>query len=186
MSDDYSHHDEPPTVLTHYSLGDGQTAICFISSLDFPHFPRNRVYAAGLVHRVWTVAPISYHCTLAKIICISASVEIIADSSFADCDTLSNVSFEFGSNLQRIEAHAFSRCSFLQSIQIPASVEFLGLRCFCIAGHFPVCPSNPGSRFVESWRVHFANVYRFNSFAFHHQSELYAFLVFRIALNSWR
>lgn len=66
---------------------------------------------------------------------IPASVETIEDSAFKGCSKLATVTFEKGSRLKRIEGTyysngdnlhsygAFSDCSALTSIEIPASVE---------------------------------------------------------------
>jgi hypothetical protein len=70
------------------------------------------------------------NCSL-RSICIAASVEFIARSSFIALDPahsrlisdLSIVTFEAGSKLREIEAGAFSGCPMLKRMCIPASVE---------------------------------------------------------------
>jgi hypothetical protein len=46
------------------------------------------------------------------------------------CKSLSRVTFASGSCLKRIEERAFSECTRLQEIEIPASVEVLCEECF--------------------------------------------------------
>jgi hypothetical protein len=70
------------------------------------------------------------YCSL-RSICIAASVESIARGCFIALDPahsrlssdLSTVTFEVGSKLREIEAGAFSGCSMLMQLCIPASVE---------------------------------------------------------------
>ena len=50
--------------------------------------------------------------------------------SLQQCKSLSRITFANGSCLKRIEERAFSGCKSLQEIEIPASVEVLGERCF--------------------------------------------------------
>jgi hypothetical protein len=62
-------------------------------------------------------------------ICIPSSVESIGKYCFDGCGFLCEVTFEFGSKLQRIEKEAF-RETHLKTIRIPASVELIGESCF--------------------------------------------------------
>jgi hypothetical protein len=62
-------------------------------------------------------------------IVIPQTVEFLGDSCFFYCKSLSEVIFESGSNLKRIEKSAFCR-SGLKSVRIPAKVEFIGEWCF--------------------------------------------------------
>jgi hypothetical protein len=55
---------------------------------------------------------------------ISSLVEVIYESSFSLCDSLTSISFESASKLSRIERKAFSG-SGLESIHLPASVEVI-------------------------------------------------------------
>jgi hypothetical protein len=63
-------------------------------------------------------------------ICIPSSVERLGNYCFGDCESLSTVTFESGSQLLCIGEHAFCSCSSLLSISIPSSVEKLGAKCF--------------------------------------------------------
>jgi hypothetical protein len=61
---------------------------------------------------------------------LGREIESLGHGCFSLCSWLSSLSFESGSKLRRIEARAFSDCSELQSICIPASVEILCVCCF--------------------------------------------------------
>jgi hypothetical protein len=56
---------------------------------------------------------------------ILREIRVLCDSCFADCDTLSRVEFESGSDIRRIEWCAFGGCSSLHTIRIPSSIESL-------------------------------------------------------------
>jgi hypothetical protein len=47
-----------------------------------------------------------------------------------ECHQLSEISFTLDSKLVRIEKRAFFNCTSLQSIVLPASVEYVGEECF--------------------------------------------------------
>ena len=65
---------------------------------------------------------------------IPASVETIEKKAFMHCSSLATVTFEKGSQLKTIAGDsydgAFSDCSSLTSIEIPASVETIGKEAF--------------------------------------------------------
>jgi hypothetical protein len=61
---------------------------------------------------------------------INRFIEKLCPTCFSNFVTLEIVEFESDSHLRRIEAGAFSNCSSLQSITIPASVELLCEFCF--------------------------------------------------------
>jgi hypothetical protein len=61
---------------------------------------------------------------------LSCEIETLGVGCFSRCYRLSSLVFEGGSKLKRIEALAFSHCSELKSVCIPASVEILCRRCF--------------------------------------------------------
>ena len=77
-------------------------------------------------------------CTALTSIEIPASVETIGDSAFMGCSKLATVTFEKGSQLKTIGGRygsgsyygAFSDCSSLTSIEIPASVETIEATAF--------------------------------------------------------
>jgi hypothetical protein len=60
---------------------------------------------------------------------IPASVEVICESCFAECFSLTFVIFENVSKLSRIEKEAFYGTG-LVTIEIPESVQVIGERCF--------------------------------------------------------
>ncbi|MCQ2580457.1 MAG: leucine-rich repeat domain-containing protein [Treponemataceae bacterium] len=61
---------------------------------------------------------------------IPASVEIIDDSSFYDCSSLTTVTFSGNSNLRTIAEDAFNGCSNLAQITIPSGVTTIGDNAF--------------------------------------------------------
>ena len=74
-------------------------------------------------------------CTSLTTIEIPASVETIKYSAFNGCTSLQTVTFEKGSKLKTFEGYyqgygAFSDCTSLTSIEIPASVETIGCGAF--------------------------------------------------------
>ena len=75
------------------------------------------------------------YCTALTSIEIPASVETIGASAFSDCSSLATVTFENGSQLKTIgggsySSGAFSDCTALTSIEIPASVETIEAAAF--------------------------------------------------------
>jgi hypothetical protein len=66
------------------------------------------------------------HC---QSVIIPSSIEILCKFCFSECKSLSSITFESGSHLQRIEESTFS-LSGLTSIVIPSSVEILCNSCF--------------------------------------------------------
>ena len=64
-----------------------------------------------------------------KEIQIPASVRIIGESAFDECDNLKTVIFAEGPQLRKIEENAF-RKSGLTEVQIPASVRIIGKSAF--------------------------------------------------------
>ena len=74
-------------------------------------------------------------CTALTSIEIPASVETIEAAAFKGCSSLATVTFENGSQLKTIgggsySSGAFSDCTALTSIDIPASVEIIGAAAF--------------------------------------------------------
>jgi hypothetical protein len=84
-------------------------------------------------------------------IIIPASVEVLGECCFAECGSLSLVTFESESRLSRIEELAFFGTGLVEVI-IPASVEVLGERCFSGCGSLSSIRFESGSRLRESGR----------------------------------
>jgi hypothetical protein len=60
---------------------------------------------------------------------ISSSISQLTKDSFSNCESLTSITFESNSKLERIEESAFTM-SRLTTIQVPASVEVLCKFCF--------------------------------------------------------
>jgi hypothetical protein len=88
---------------------------------------------------------------------LSSEIETLGTGCFSECSDLSSLVFERGSKLKRIEAQAFSDCSGLKSICIPASVEILCRRCFaqCHALSFVTFAPESKLNEIEEWVFYF-------------------------------
>jgi hypothetical protein len=62
-------------------------------------------------------------------VCIPNYVYVIGEFCFSGCNSVSSISFECDSILERIECHAFS-WTRLTSVQLPATVEFIAVNAF--------------------------------------------------------
>jgi hypothetical protein len=80
---------------------------------------------------------------------IGRECEILGGSCFSYQARLLTVAFEVGSRLARIENNAFSACSALKYICIPAGVEFLGSMCFSRCTSLVQLTFESGSRLAE-------------------------------------
>jgi hypothetical protein len=63
-------------------------------------------------------------------IVIPTTMTVLEKDSFPNAESIKTVKFAAGSQVRRLEAGTFGLCTSLQSIVIPASVEFLGKNCF--------------------------------------------------------
>ena len=105
----------------------GNTAFKFCSSLATVTFEKGS--------RLKTIGNNAYYrCTSLTSIEIPASVETIEKKAFMHCSSLATVTFEKGSQLKTIAGDsydgAFSDCTALTSIEIPASVETIEATAF--------------------------------------------------------
>ena len=105
----------------------GNTAFAFCSSLATVTFEKGS--------RLKTIGNNAYYrCTSLTSIEIPASVETIEKKAFMHCSSLATVTFEKGSQLKTIAGDsydgAFSDCTALTSIEIPASVETIEATAF--------------------------------------------------------
>jgi hypothetical protein len=69
---------------------------------------------------------LQYQTQLLSVENIPTTITSIGGNAFADCNVLSNVTFNSGSNLATIEDYAFFGCSTIASITIPATVTSIG------------------------------------------------------------
>ena len=80
---------------------------------------------------------------------IPASVETIEKKAFMHCSSLATVTFEKGSQLKTIAGDsydgAFSDCTALTSIEIPASVETIEATAFCYCSKLTTITFEKGS-----------------------------------------
>jgi hypothetical protein len=65
-----------------------------------------------------------------KTLVIPASITVLRQGSFQDATGVQHVKFEAGSALSRLETGTFGLCRSLQTVDIAASVEFIGTKCF--------------------------------------------------------
>jgi hypothetical protein len=72
---------------------------------------------------------------IAATVIVPRKIQVLCDSCFLGCETLSRLTFEAGSQLRRIERLAFGGCSSLHTIRIPASIESLEREWF-LDSHF--------------------------------------------------
>ena len=105
----------------------GNTAFYYCSSLATVTFEKGS--------RLKTIGNNAYYrCTSLTSIEIPASVETIEKKAFMHCSSLATVTFEKGSQLKTIAGDsydgAFSDCTALTSIEIPASVETIEATAF--------------------------------------------------------
>ena len=91
-----------------------------------------------------------YRCTSLTSIEIPASVETIEKKAFMHCSSLATVTFEKGSQLKTIAGDsydgAFSDCTSLTSIEIPASVETIEATAFKRCSKFATVTFEKGSQ----------------------------------------
>ena len=91
-----------------------------------------------------------YRCTSLTSIEIPASVETIEKKAFMHCSSLATVTFEKGSQLKTIAGDsydgAFSDCSSLTSIEIPASVETVEAAAFSDCSQLATVTFEKGSQ----------------------------------------
>jgi hypothetical protein len=67
--------------------------------------------------------------SILQVVCIPSSVERICECCFAECNSLSTITFKSDSKLSCIERSAFEYCSLVLSICIPSSVEKISESC---------------------------------------------------------
>ncbi|MDR1031795.1 MAG: leucine-rich repeat domain-containing protein [Holosporales bacterium] len=96
-------------------------------------YPRNLICIDGDVYGVYIISGANISIGVRSVlrsICIPSNVDTIDDRCFYSCSNLSNVTFEYGSQLQTISELTFYNCHFLRSIWLPSSVERIGEGCF--------------------------------------------------------
>lgn len=110
-------------------------------------------------------------CTALTAIEIPANVETIGPAAFKGCTNLTTVTFESGSKLKTIDGYyinynklwgAFSNCSSLSAIEIPANVQTIG------AGAFSDCEKLEEIRFQEGSLLKAIRQYAFYNCAVMH------------------
>jgi hypothetical protein len=70
----------------------------------------------------------SFRCESHVAVC--RSIQLLSNSCFSRCQSLSILTFEFDCTLRQIDESAFRDCFSFRSICIPSSVEILGVACF--------------------------------------------------------
>lgn len=69
-------------------------------------------------------------CTSLRGIVLPASLSIIPDMAFADCEGLERVALAEGSVLEAIKDEAFSGCTALRHIALPTSARYIAASAF--------------------------------------------------------
>jgi hypothetical protein len=92
---------------------------------------------------------------------LSASIEVLGEECFRNCQELESVTFESGLRLSRSKKLAFYS-SGLRIITIPASVERIGHFCFAFCASLETVKIEAGSQFsrIESAAFLFRNVFK--------------------------
>jgi hypothetical protein len=89
-----------------------------------------RVVTFATPSRLRRIGVAAFQGTAITAVVIPASVEVLDDSCFCECEVLERLTFEPRSRLERIEVAAFMQSGLSQLVVIPVSVEVLGPRCF--------------------------------------------------------
>jgi hypothetical protein len=82
---------------------------------------------------------------------IGSNIEMLCSSCFTCCDVMCTVDFPPNSRVSVICAEAFSECTRLHSINIPAGLTMLGADCFFVCGALVsvlFCPGSQLRRFL--------------------------------------
>lgn len=123
--------------------------LCTVGQAQRASFlPRNSLCVSGCVFGVKGIrysAGLTYGGTLLSAL-IPASVLVLSKRCFRQCERLSTVVFEGGSELSHIESWAFHDCSRLSLVHIPGSVEVLRDLCFSGCGNLAMVTFGIGSR----------------------------------------
>jgi hypothetical protein len=78
-------------------------------------------------------------------IVIGEEIERISADCFYECKTVSEVTFESGTQLERIKKYTFAETG-LKKVRIPSSVEYIGQHCFYQCKYLGKVTFEPGSK----------------------------------------
>lgn len=99
-----------------------------------------------------------------------ASLVEIGDSAFAECSSLSKITFAAGSRLTTIGVAAFESCRGLSNLTLPESLESIGYRAFC--GCESLSELALPASLVEICNTAFASCYSLSKITFAADSQL--------------
>ena len=145
-----------------------------ISKVEITALPEKAFYESVnirhliLPRNLMTIGEAMFYKSGLESIVIPIGVETIETSAFHDCSSLRTVTFEEGSQLKTIDgdfgdgtgalsAGAFSNCTSLTSIEIPASVETIGLYAFIGCSNMANVTFENGSQLKTIDDLAFAN-----------------------------
>ncbi|MDR1235803.1 MAG: leucine-rich repeat domain-containing protein [Holosporaceae bacterium] len=91
-----------------------------------------------------------------RFVCIPASVRVVSEFCFFRCNGLTEVVFEYNSQLRYVRRNAFESCLSLRSMNIPKSVQVLGARCFAFCKGLGSLTFEPeaGLEWIEEMAFH--------------------------------
>jgi hypothetical protein len=121
----------PASVTT---IGGAAFADCGIRSISIEDGNRHFCVSGQFLLDITKTSLVAFFGRAARVT-VGREIEVLCDSCFFSCKTLSRVNFESGSQLRRIEHLAFGECSSLLTIRIPSSIEALERQWF-IQSHF--------------------------------------------------
>jgi hypothetical protein len=110
---------------------------------EFLEMKGRRIIVQGIGKRNFT----SWHKNLTQVL-VPKLVSEIRSSSFQKCESLCTIIFESGSNLEKIDSHAFYACA-LKSVRIPGKVELIGESCFFLCRSLCAIIFESGSNLKE-------------------------------------
>jgi hypothetical protein len=119
-----------------------------LKSISIHSCPTNFSFRDGMLEEACGRVLVFYFGSAVSIV-IGRSVEMIGDNCFNDCDTLTSVSFESDSVLERIGGWAFAFGKLTGGIVLPRSVRVLAGWCFHACKLLTSVTFESGSRLSE-------------------------------------
>lgn len=83
-----------------------------------------------------TIGAGAFECCAVNSVTIPKTVTYIGEEAFSRCNNLTEVIFEEGNQLEKVEANTFSFCYNLSSISLPSTVTEIGYQAFYYMNHY--------------------------------------------------